>query len=45
MLGGQLKKDRDSALNKVAALEQEMDRVITKIQVQSAVKARGFVFV
>jgi len=32
-LAGQLKKDRDSALNKVTILEQEMDGVITKIQV------------
>jgi len=32
-LAGQLKKDRDSALNRVSNLEQEMDRVITKIQV------------
>lgn len=33
-LAGQLKKDRDLALNKVTFLEQEMDKVITKIQVQ-----------
>jgi len=33
-LAGQLKKDRDIALNKVTFLEQEMDKVITKIQVQ-----------
>ena len=32
-LAGQLKKDRDSALNRVTVLEQEMDKVITKIQV------------
>jgi len=32
-LAGQLKKDRDSALSKVTTLEQEMDTVITKIQV------------
>jgi len=32
-LAGQLKKNRDSALNKVTILEQEMDGVITKIQV------------
>ena len=32
-LAGQLKKDRDSALNKVTVVEQEMDKVITKIQV------------
>jgi len=32
-LAEQLKKDRDSALNRVTSLEQEMDKVITKIQV------------
>jgi len=34
-LAEQLKKDRNLALNKVTVLEEEMDRVITKIQVQS----------
>jgi len=34
-LAGQLKKDRESALNKVTLLEQEMDKVIMKIQVAS----------
>ena len=33
-LAEQLKKDRDLALNKVTILEEEMDKVITKIQVQ-----------
>jgi len=32
-LAEQLKKDQDSALNKVVVLEQEMDKVITRIQV------------
>jgi len=32
-LAGQLKKDRDTALDKVTIVEQEMDKVITKIQV------------
>jgi len=33
-LGEQLKKDRDLALNKVTVHEDEMDKVITKKQVQ-----------
>lgn len=33
-LAGQLKKDRDSALAKVAALEAEMQKIVTKIQVK-----------
>lgn len=32
-LAGQLKKDKDSALNKVNALHQEMDKIVTRIQV------------
>ena len=34
-LAEQLKNYRDAALNKVTILEQEMDKVITKIQVQA----------